>query len=548
MPSLLTGCDSIWTLTVNANPVLTFSDDTTLCANELPYTFHGHVFTVAQTLTDTVPSLLTGCDSITVLHLTVKDTVLRHIHDVVCLNTAYTEYGFNVTAEQTATPGEMEPIQHSDEGANHCDSTTVLHLTVLPAPPTPTLTPADNTSCTSVNGSITVTNPIGDEYMYALNNGTQQSNNTFTELTGGTYTITVTNTNNGCSSSDTVRINNTNSSINVTALANAPCENDTLKLTSTAVPTEGVTFKWINTNGDTLFYVQNPIIPNVTTDNAGTYTVIATETETGCIANNSVTVTVKVLPTASISGDTVICQGETETLTANSGSGYSYLWNTGETSQSIEVNSANTYTVTVTNANNCSKADTFSLSVRDSVSITTTPISVCPDEDGVTVSATFLNATENYSVTWTANNSGNTHEISSPQQTDFYDITIPNNLCDDSLYYNVQYSDGICTASKTDFVHVVDTVKPIITDTLPEITAPGCSTEDAPCAYSTISEIINSGYLSISDNCTSPENLTLSHQDQPIPESVICAETPPTSPKPSLSTDFPYSLSVKWIP
>ena len=343
--------------------------------------------------------------------------------------------------------------------------------------------------------------------MYALNNGTQQSNNTFTELTGGTYTIIVTNTNNGCSSSDTVRINNTNSSINVTALANAPCENDTLKLTATSETTEGVTFKWINTNGDTLFYVQNPIIPNVTTDNAGTYTVIATETATGCIANNSVTVTVKVLPTASISGDTVICQGETETLTATGGTGYSYLWSTEETSQSIEVNSANTYTVTVTDANNCSKADTFSLSIRDSVSITTTPISVCPDEDEVTVSATFLNATENYSVTWTANNSGDTHEISYPQQTDSYDITIPNNLCDDSLYYTVQYSDGICTASKTDFVHVVDTVAPTFV-------APGniniCRNADG--TFDADTSVTGSPY-NLYDNCLSLEELTISYSD-----------------------------------
>ena len=60
------------------------------------------------------------------------------------------------------------------------------------------------------------------------------------------------------------------------------------------------------------------------------------------------------LPTASItpSGNTTFCVGNSVTLTSSAGTGY--LWSNGGTSASILVNTAGSYTVTVTNGNNCS--------------------------------------------------------------------------------------------------------------------------------------------------------------------------------------------------
>ncbi len=48
-----------------------------------------------------------------------------------------------------------------------------------------------------------------------------------------------------------------------------------------------------------------------------------------------------------------VCQGQTVTLTAPLVTGGTYMWNTGATTQIITVNTAGTYAVTVTNANNC---------------------------------------------------------------------------------------------------------------------------------------------------------------------------------------------------
>jgi len=87
---------------------------------------------------------------------------------------------------------------------------------------------------------------------------------------------------------------------------------------------------------------------------AGTYSVDVTNSNS-CTGTDDVTVVVNPLPTPTITGDTVICAGETGTLDAGNYS--SYLWNTGATTQTIDVTTAGTYSVTVTNSNSCEGTD-----------------------------------------------------------------------------------------------------------------------------------------------------------------------------------------------
>ncbi len=67
-------------------------------------------------------------------------------------------------------------------------------------------------------------------------------------------------------------------------------------------------------------------------------------------------------PSITANGPTTFCQGGSVQLTASTGA--SYLWNTGSTNQSIHVTSSGTYTVTVTNANNCVRSATMSVTVN----------------------------------------------------------------------------------------------------------------------------------------------------------------------------------------
>jgi len=64
------------------------------------------------------------------------------------------------------------------------------------------------------------------------------------------------------------------------------------------------------------------------------------------------------LPTIDLGADTGFCS--TYSISIDAGSGFkSYLWNTGATSQFINVTQGGLYQVTVTDWNNCSNSDSI---------------------------------------------------------------------------------------------------------------------------------------------------------------------------------------------
>jgi len=85
----------------------------------------------------------------------------------------------------------------------------------------------------------------------------------------------------------------------------------------------------------------------------------------GCSGTDSITVTVLPLPNIVLTGDTVICAGESTTLTASGGG--TYLWAPGNSTDSVITVSpaaSITYTVTVTNANGCKDSSSIHVTVN----------------------------------------------------------------------------------------------------------------------------------------------------------------------------------------
>jgi len=87
-------------------------------------------------------------------------------------------------------------------------------------------------------------------------------------------------------------------------------------------------------------------------DTANTYTVMVSDAN-GCTGTDTQAVTQNSALSPSISGDTVLCVNGSNVLDAGPGSMYSYLWSTGATTQTLVVDSASTYIVTVSDANGC---------------------------------------------------------------------------------------------------------------------------------------------------------------------------------------------------
>ena len=92
---------------------------------------------------------------------------------------------------------------------------------------------------------------------------------------------------------------------------------------------------------------------------SGTYWVQLTNA-LGCVANDTVIVNANNIPFVNISGNLIICEGESTTLTATSGFA-SYNWSNGSTTSNVTLSTAGNYILTVTDANGCTGIDVIDL-------------------------------------------------------------------------------------------------------------------------------------------------------------------------------------------
>lgn len=198
------------------------------------------------------------------------------------------------------------------------------------------------------------------------------------------------------------------------------------------------TFTWTATNGG-LAYLSNPNILDPTLNIPPNFTGNITYTLTGmqgpCSDNASVLVTVSPTPSPNITGDDLLCAGESTVLSA--GSGYSsYTWSTGATSSSITVSGPGVYSVTVKNAQNCQGTASFSVSQSPALSpVITGPDEICP------LGSAILTATAGYdSYHWSTGSVSNTAVIN---QAGVYQVTVTDNGCQGVATHTVVLSASL---------------------------------------------------------------------------------------------------------
>ena len=236
----------------------------------------------------------------------------------------------------------VHTIQIQD--ANGCTS-TISNETVGSLPAIAMTANGADETCANGNGSISASSTGGDgNYSYSLNGGTSQASGTFTQLSAGTYTITVTD-NSGCTDQQSITITNSGG-VNGSITPNQTiCSGD--QVTLVASPGSGVTYSWSDgsTNlGSTMSITVNP---------TSTTTYTCTLNDGLCSNDVSTTVTVNQTPTTTVSGDMDICDGESATLTGAGGT--TYFWaHDGSSNASVTVsptlaNSPATYTVVAYN-------------------------------------------------------------------------------------------------------------------------------------------------------------------------------------------------------
>ncbi len=229
---------------------------------------------------------------------------------------------------------------------NGCSTQAIIMLgQPLPVVASSSSMPA---SCGLANGWLSVSPSGGDApytYSWSPSGGISAS---AINLSGGIYSCYITDAN-GCTGFLQDTLLNIGQPPLALVTSGGPttfCSGDSVKL----IAAGGTSYLW-NT-GDTTAVI--------TVTKGGAYSVSAKNT---CgVATAQITVTVDALPVPVISGNKVICAGDSALITASGGT--TYLWNpTGATTPSIYIRNGGTYTVMVSNS--CgTTASSFNLNVN----------------------------------------------------------------------------------------------------------------------------------------------------------------------------------------
>ncbi len=208
--------------------------------------------------------------------------------------------------------------------------------------------PAAINSCP---GSNLLLNATGNASTYSWNNGVVNNVATVSPEVTTTYICTATSTQ-GCVAYDTVMVNALpRPTVSIAPVALSFCAGTGVTLSATG---DAVSYSW-----------DNSVVNNTAFTPASTQTYVVTATsDSGCVAYDTVTVTVNPLPTISgVPADFDICEGSSVTLNAT-GDAVSYSWdNSVVNNTAFTPADTTTYVVTATSDSGCVAYDTVTINV-----------------------------------------------------------------------------------------------------------------------------------------------------------------------------------------
>lgn len=314
--------------------------------------------------------------------------------------------------------------------ARGCSKSVSKTVTVNPVPATPVITPSATSFCTGSNG-VSLSSTSGPNFSWSNGGNT----NSINVLFGGQYSVTVSDANQ-C----------TAASVPVTITQNTPAVPVITATGSTTFCTGGSVDVVVNNSSNFASYVwsDNSTNDTLTVTATGTYKVTTTDNNNCTSSSNTITTNVSNAPSPTIAanGATTFCSGDSVVISSTAGD--TYLWSNNATTQSIVVKASGSYTVTVTNADQCNGVGG---SNTIAVSVTPTPDAAFTSAvDGSSYQIAFTNSSTNAtSYLWDFGN-GQT----STQQAPTHTYTANGNFT-----VTLTATNGGCTDVSTGSVNII---------------------------------------------------------------------------------------------
>ncbi|WP_323788856.1 T9SS type A sorting domain-containing protein [Psychroserpens sp.] len=287
---------------------------------------------------------------------------------------------------------------------SHSDGSTTTDDVIVTVNPIPNVDAGADVSINYGNSTVLTANGADN---YVWNTGETTQSITVNPLIETTYTVT--GTTDTCQNTDAVTVFIVGNQV----VANAGddqtiCNGSVATLTATG----GVAYVW-NT-GETTASI------NVSPSNTTTYTVTASDA-TGTVSDtDDVIVSVNDLPTVDAGVNVSITEGDSTTLTASGAT--TYLWNTGESTQSITVTPSDDTIFTVTGFQNGCEA-------IDDVLVNVEPVNIVANAgDDVTIcegETVTLSASGGPTYLWNTGETTSSIDVS-PNATTTYSVTVSN--------------------------------------------------------------------------------------------------------------------------
>lgn len=227
-----------------------------------------------------------------------------------------------------------------------CLTSDTANVTIKPTPAV-SLGP-DTTFCDLLqNLGNKLNNMPGSSFLWS----TGSSDSTIPATTMGTYWLSVSK--DGCIGTDTIEID----VANVGALSLGPdrgvCGGIPVTLSGFKDSLPGAAYLWSDSSTG----------PTITVTQGKYWLTVKLK---GCEASDTVNVVQMQPPSLTLGGDTFLCPGKTLVLRSNAQPpGTTYMWNKGNTSDSLKVIIPGTYILTVFDSNGCNASDTVAVSRTD---------------------------------------------------------------------------------------------------------------------------------------------------------------------------------------